>query len=169
MKKFAVAVSVCMVSLVAHADWQYTKWSMTKSQVEAAITKSGTEVLPPFQAIEEQPTDMPLIAFRTTYEAGGMNFNALFSFSRSTDQLQAVKLVLIDTSNCPVLKASLLEKYGKPESDVDKSLPMVKQRDVSWRDTAGKNYLTFNEYAAMGRRGCSVEYKTMQAIATKGL
>jgi hypothetical protein len=170
MQSVIVAVIFGATATLAHADWQYTAWSMNQTQVASALAKQGTERLPPFQPIEKQDPSEPIIAFRAPYEAGGLTFDALFAFDRATDKLLSVRLVAREgASGCDTLRSGLIEKYGKWESEVDRSLPRVKQIDMTWRDAVGKNYLKLNDYTAMGTRGCSVEYKPLQATATKGL
>lgn len=169
MRFILAAITLTTATTQVYADWQYTNWSMNRQQVEAAVAQQGVEILPPFVPAEQQDPNASVVAFRAPYTAGGINFNALFAFDRSSNRLDSVRLVVQEAHRCDALRSGLLEKYGTPEGEIDKIRSLVKQKDITWRDTSNNNYLRLNDYIAMGQRGCSVEYKPLQSASTKGL
>jgi hypothetical protein len=100
---FGLSMVILMCS-PALADWQYTKWGMTKEQVVEASKGQATPT----------GTKGALVA---PYEGGGYQFQASFGFDK-TGGLSSVGLELKDGSHAIGLRNALLGKYGKAGKEV---------------------------------------------------
>jgi hypothetical protein len=109
------ATCACLALSVpsASADWQYTKWGMTQSQVIAASKGEARKIEPgpnyvcnddriPFAAIESK-------------SVGQFKFSVTFCSDKPGGPLKAVRLGYRDS--VPFLKSQLLSQYGNPASD----------------------------------------------------
>jgi hypothetical protein len=88
-------------SVSARADWQFTKWGMTRGQVAAASIWLAT-------TDPDGNLSMP-------YSSGPFTFQATFHFGQK-DTLESVELELLSGS-VPMLPKALRDKYGAPVND----------------------------------------------------
>jgi len=95
-----------ILPVAARADWQYTKWGMTKSEVEAACTSNQV------QTKEGRYSNGTKAKYELegSYKAGSFDFSAQFYFS-GEGKLNMVSLVLQGDKGYE-LEQSLLAKYG---------------------------------------------------------
>jgi hypothetical protein len=101
----------------AHADWQYTKWGMTTSQVQAASGGAATFLTTEEQAANSAKDSDESALMKAPYISGQFQFTAYFSFFKNTNQLAHVKLQLHDAEKAASLLGSLRTKYGSPQSE----------------------------------------------------
>ena len=129
---FAVSVS----ATAANADWQYTKWGMTQSQVIAASKNEAQRVEPsskyvcngghiPFASVEKKTI-------------GQFTFNVTFCSDKPGGSLKSVRLGYHE--NVPVLKRALLSQYGTPVSD--------KGNGTIWSDQKSGNSIDLYDFGA---------------------
>jgi hypothetical protein len=100
MAKFALLTALLLMAAApANADWQFTKWGMSKKQV---IRASGNLATPSADGTLSMP-----------YTAGKFTFSVEFDFD-SGSKLDTVFLKLRSGTNYSLLDA-LKEKYGQPD------------------------------------------------------
>ena len=140
-----IAAALCLAAPQAQADWEYTKWGMTKDAVIAASqaaaakdkdTNPGRIAAPPtpenlgrWQGKGDQPD---LVAF---YQMDEFLFTALFYFDK--DGLKSVHLMLNNANLGSTLHTRLQQKWGiSPKSQSD---PIMTQEE--WRRK--EDWITF--------------------------
>lgn len=141
-----------ILPVAARADWQYTKWGMTKSEVEAACTSKQ------MQTKEGRHSDGTKAKHELEgpYKAGSFDFNALFFFGDG--KLNMVSLVLQSGSSID-LEQSILAKYGNGNNyrkeSISESPPIYR---LIWRVESEGNLVTFIRF--MDRY--SVQYEPLK-------
>lgn len=150
-RAFLVAgIAMLMISSQAQADWQYTKWGMTKDQVQKA--SKGKAAAGNFG--EKATGDSPAL-LSAPYSAQQFTFTAYFHFTKG--KLSLIELELDDPEKCPRLIAELGSRYGQT-LDQSEFGPL---RTAEWRDTKGKNRVTIVQAKAPASsdiRSCTLRY-----------
>lgn len=159
----ALATNVLVPSL-AHADWQYTKWGMTRDQLLQA-TPEKVDASSPWAS----PDKKTVWALNAPYQAAGVTFKANFGFDSESGRLVMVKLQPVDAGSCGGLKGSLLEKYGKPETEDEKKLQGNTMYEARWKDTSSGNTLRYLNMMVMRNIVCSIDYAPIGAANKNGL
>jgi len=146
--------------VVTWADWQYTRWGMTQSEV---IKASGGVAQPTAQ--EERKRHKlsglniePLLKAKWT--SGQFRFVAFFYFGQNANSLSVINLNLENHELAPELVRALRSRYGEPQSKTKSSIAQT----MVWR-TATDNVA----YAEIGRDSVTIQYSPRQSEDTKGL
>ena len=146
MRRTIACVAACLIAGSAKADWQYTSWGMTPSQVMAASGGLAKPISDPGKNGEGFKT-----LLMAPYEGNGLRFSANFRFLDTTGKLDTVTLELADQSKCPVLMHSLSSAYGPAQ---DRSRSSV-TRTEKWWDRERGNVITYMEIVGT----CEVQYR----------
>jgi hypothetical protein len=99
------------VASPSYANWQFTTWGMTPSQIVTASHGAAVSVDPSTQS----SIDGDRILLQMPYNTGAFDFTANFAFDNSS-QLDRVHLVL-QSGSATDLRAALVKKYGKPQHE----------------------------------------------------
>lgn len=152
-----ILLLVVFAPATSHADWQYTKWGMSKEQVaKAAGGQATADGIP-----TAKNTETSLALLQAPYQTGRYKFIAVFMFDRSTMELTEVRLELVDTELTSSLHGELTNKYGQPEKA---DIPVVKLNQ--WRDEAKNNNLSL---MSIGNRHTTLIYNPIESGNNKGL
>jgi hypothetical protein len=154
VQKTLVALAILgFAASPVRADWQYTKWGMTKEEVIAS--SSGVAALTRPLAAGEKPrsctagdrgfSDSGIAGAEAPYEAGEFKFKACFFFDKG-GKLNGVELGLDvgqDEKLAKPLYETLFGKYGAPEKDYANAVLRVADwrregnRITYWHSTLG--------------------------------
>lgn len=158
-------MSVSFISTAAQADWQYTKWGMTRDEVIAAsggLAKPLNKQVnwpygpPPGQTIEQLKESLP--SLHAPFTSGARTFDAEFTFK--SGKLSSVSLEGISGNDCYALRGDLEGRYGQP-------FATSRTNDFAeWQDRASNNRVMFIVTAAMN---CSVTYTPLTSESTSNL
>lgn len=147
MFKPTLVLMLLLVPSIAHADWQYVRWGMSK---KAAIEASKGEAIPvqggkdvvcafntqvPFARIPRKPL-------------GGFEFQVIFC-TDGGDKVTSVALSPAADTNLPTLKRSLVAQYGTPAGAGDTAI---------WNDKKSGNTISYCDIGGVVGR---IEYKKM--------
>jgi hypothetical protein len=167
MKRLGIALAlVCCGAGAAKADWKYTRWGMTPSQVAAAsrnLTKKSADLHP--------DSDGNVTKLVAPYQAGKFAFEAQFGFD-AADRLSSVTLVLNDKDAamemdmgpgmamnhgpCHDLRMSVKKSYGPRQGGgAAHALYSIE----TWRDQKNKNDI---KYTVLDGVGCYVQYSAIK-------
>jgi hypothetical protein len=151
--KILLFVAIALGCTAARADWQYTRWGMTHSEVEAAARSAGATLWPE-QNVADRKNGW---RYRSSFNAGKHSFVVQFQFGQA-ERLQTVNLALQPEGKeaCAEVGADLKIIYGKPVSAT-----AVHQ---SWIHKAKNNRVEFVHSGSF----CFIQYITA-APANKGL
>jgi hypothetical protein len=123
----SISISICMMPRPALANWQFTKWGMTKADLQKAAPiklKSGDDC--PINNSDDPDTAYQ-IEFSSAFEVGTMKFMACYLFLDG--KLHRINLFSRDVDSKSVIQG-LSQKYGAPE--VNKSLESVGMTVHKW-------------------------------------
>lgn len=115
MKKISLLLLLLSVSTTSFANWQWTDWNMNIQQV----LKVGDGKVR--ETTDEEKIRWNISAYNRTaklvgdYVAGDINFKAKFYFDES-DKLTCVFLDNKDKDKGVIIRESLINKYGVPDS-----------------------------------------------------
>lgn len=146
--------TIALITLPAHADWQYTRWGMTPAEVKAADSSVVINELPASPKYANR--------MQAPYAVSGVSFRANFLFERDTNKLSVVRLDVISGQDCPKLEAILRRTYGAPDS-IDAG-HVENYRTMTWRDRSHFNEVDLTD----GTTACSVTYNPLLAPGAKG-
>ena len=132
------------LSSPAMADWQFTRWAMTQSQVEAA---SGGKTQP--NDDRGKDPDPMVAALKMDHAASGLDFLAYFIFDGDKG-LARVTLEPKDNGRCKEVRYALTSAYGRPQ---DTSTDAITDLAKWWSEATGNIVV----YLQIGP-GCSVDY-----------
>ena len=154
----AVAVILCSfaASLPAQADWQYTKWNMTREQVLAAAqgdAHADQVTKPRDRKIGD--LDCSLVG---RYAAEGIQFKSNFCFDKAA-RLKLVTLVP-PYGTCHTLEKKLRAVYGKPSRGADTEIYV-------WRDAKKRNRVQLG--FGFSPEECSLAYEPLRRPQGGGL
>jgi len=155
----AAAVMLCWVFTVfpAQADWQYTKWNMTRAQVIAAAQGAA-------QAVKGTRDDQVRgydLGAAGSYSSDDFQFKSEFFFNKA-GRLSLVRL-LPRQASCQALERSLRAVYGKPAKKSD----VVDVTVTIWRDSAKQNLVQLSTGADPG--DCLLIYEPLKRSGRRGL
>lgn len=165
----AVHLLLCVACLVipstACADWQYTRWGMTRDQVIAASGGAAID-----QAIDMSFMKDPALAqhradiladsptLHAPHASGTRTFDAQFTFKEGG--LARVTLKGLKGPECYALLHDLQATYGKPFAHRDGS------DAYEWQDIKKNNSVIFGIFAGLS---CFVQYAPLQTSNSIGL
>lgn len=150
--KFAVilACSVALLPTAAFADWQFTRWGMTPTQVVAAGKPSGPIVAAP-------PNAEGNAQYTGSYRSGSHTFKATYTFADGK-----LSVVTLETTNgCQDLSVEMSSVYGEP---VDKSNIAIGQF-TRWMDRKNLNDVSLLDFDD----SCTLIYKELDVASRSGL
>lgn len=111
-------LALCFVATDACANWQYTKWGMTKDQVAEASHGQAVALTPEERDGQQVSNSHMTVLLKAPYSSGQFNFTAYFRFDDTSGQLISVHLELADAeAKASELEGSLRSKYGKPDRE----------------------------------------------------
>ena len=157
MSKFIITFMLLLLPSLVYADWQYTKWGMTREEVVKASQGAAT----PDPESKAHSSEEHASLLTAPYTAGRFEFSARFMFDRQTRTLSIVNLDLKDPRQCNSLWGELNIKYGKPESKTSGIA-----ESASWRDETANNSIIILK---IGERSGSVQYRMLKGKENKGL
>ena len=141
----------------ANADWQYTKWQMTPTEV---ITASGGKVVSTDEQRSRKGPNKGLL--KGNYASGQFQFKVVFYFNENTNLLSVIQLTLLDPTLGYTLEQSLVAKYGKPLE----SFAMSPGRIIRWQDQSNNNRI---EVIHIEPRLVTLSYYPFRTADNKGL
>lgn len=153
MKRLGLTASIlASFTSPAMADWQFTHWAMTPSEVETA---SGGKTRPN----DDRGKDpVPLVAvLKMDHAASGFDFTAYFVFD-SDKGLARVELEPTDMARCADLRYALTSSYGRPQ---DATTDAISDLAKWWSADTGNIVV----YLRIGS-GCSVAYSAFNEPGT---
>lgn len=133
----------------AKADWQYTRWGMSKEQVIEA--SKGTAKTPTKPDVYEDDEFTHLLS--APYKSGDLQFDAKFHFSKD-GKLTRVILEYGNRDDCSRLHRMLSSAYGPGEVH-ELSLGTV----IKWWDKNNGNHVIFADAPPVI---CDIQYKPLQ-------
>lgn len=138
MKVFLGAVIFALSASPSMADWQYTHWGMTLSELQDAAPAD----IVMFPEIENT-APMPLGAVRAQakYEASGLS--GFVSFAFKDDRLSAVAFSFVG-KDADLLVMQLQDQYGGPIAQPD--IAEAREKIWHWRDERAGNNVRFIHY-----------------------
>lgn len=105
------------IATPASANWQYTKWGMSREELKAAS---------PYEIKDSSSRCGSASPLASEYWAGRIEFTACYGFS-DRNELHQIKLYLHDYSQSNIVEKILKLKYGKSTIDlVFKEMGIVK-------------------------------------------
>lgn len=163
---YMIAGVLLAASSDAHADWQYTRWTMTIDEV----AKSSNGQLKPCdpqscsgQAIKDQRYEIALVG---NYLSGAYKFKAFLYFDKSTKRLSLVSLKLDDPTGGFRLGADLKAKYGEPTKMSNTAI----SKDMEWRTKTDEiSFSALFHPTTMVVSYATVRYTPRQTANNKGL
>ncbi|MBD3759359.1 hypothetical protein O4H52_09925 [Sphingomonadaceae bacterium G21617-S1] len=151
---YCILIATMMVASPAKADWQYTRWGMTPSEVETAAQAAGQTLIP-----SNQPMATRLLGHTGTYAVSGGVMEANFYYS--DNKLEEVELKGSRDGQCYVIGLGLNEKYGTPFSKTD----MVVATKFIWHDQDQGNSVEFMRFSS----SCYLSYRSLATRDKSGL
>lgn len=146
-----IILAICLLSpVIVYADWQYAKWGMSPDEVLKASKGLAVE-------IKQTDTQKGTI-LSAPYQAAGTAFTARFIFDESTNRLVRVNLSPIKSDSCVVFRSSIIDKYGKHETEELTKFQGNSIQKTRWKDIKNKNKLEFTEIMASALWLCHVDY-----------
>jgi hypothetical protein len=147
MRRILIALAVTGCTGVAHADWQYTKWGMTKSEIIAASKGEVRDFRPGDDFVCNN--GRKVIAVIPKKILAGISFKV--SFCASADgNLSSIRLDNIG-ANTYQLRQTMISQYGRP---------VITDGDSIWNDKKSGNTVVFMDLLGIGT-GAMIEYKPM--------
>lgn len=142
-----LVLALMSVPSLAHADWQYVKWGMSK---KAAIQASRGEAIPVQGDRNVVCAFNPQVPFATIprKDLGGFEFQVTFC-TDGGDKVTSVALSPASGTNLPTLKRSLVAQYGTPAGAGDTAI---------WNDKKSGNTISYYDIGGVVGR---IEYKKM--------
>lgn len=147
-KKLLLAIALVGMSSAARADWQYTRWGMSLTQVIAASHGQVHEVP------ETDSGMLGRLLARGTYRAGGLTFNSTFFFDDSGLSRVHLSVTGVD---CKSILTDLIKKYGMPSVN--------RIGEPTWRDGDNANVVHLTDAGSV----CVVSYTPGTPSAASGL
>jgi len=120
---------LAFVNTPVSADWQYTRWGMTKDEVIFASQGAAKA----YSATDQDAGAYRVLA-TAPYTGLGFEFVSLFMFDWQTSALIGVKLNLNLATQCKSMLGALIGTYGNPLETTG-----VPVRTFTWRDYKNKN------------------------------
>lgn len=154
--RLVIAVAVLLAPACASADWQYTRWGMTKEEVAAA---SKGQLKPCDARCASVTTDNSAAGLVGPYKSGEFNFDAFAMFDKRTGKLVRVNLKLLAGDGNALLGAVRL-KYGEPASRLATDFISVH----TWRDQGDEINIV-----RIGRDLTALTYEPRITESNKGL
>ena len=149
--------AICLWPIQASANWQYTRWNMTPSQVVAA-SKGQAAVPDDADALNHNPANgSDVTKLVAPFQTGAFKFKVYFKFE--DEKLDGVELDLVDGNPHAVI-GLLRSKYGKTNSE-DTS-------DPTWRTWYWQTKFDFIEALMIGE-DLTLHYGAAHDSAEKGL
>ena len=141
----------------AKADWQYTKWQMSPTEV---ITASRGKAVSNDERGSNKGPNRGLL--KGNYASGQFQFKVVFYFNEKTNLLSLVQLTLLDPALGHSLEQSLVAKHGKPLE----TFTISPGRIIRWHDQANNNQI---EVVHIEPRLVSLSYYPLRTTDKKRL
>lgn len=132
------------VPAVALADWQYTRWGMTKAQV--ADASDGLAIVHRVAKRETWGVYPDLVA---PSRFGRYEYRAYFYFDDKTGGLKAVRLDPEPGVWCPDIAEAMLTLYGSDQR-------MIEGYFI-WRDETANNVISLSGFST-----CRIKYQPLE-------
>jgi hypothetical protein len=157
MRTFLVIATFLSVATTTQAEWQYTRWGMTRDQVVAASKGAAVPTTPQEQQDHKLSPSGVSATLKQPWAAGRFKFDAFFYFGEEGG-LSMVDLQL-RSGNPHELIGALRKKYGEPESKSSSARLTI----LLWRTDADQISLMLiggltpevealcNKFAALGK------------------
>jgi hypothetical protein len=117
----AAALALLLASN-ASADWQYTRWNMTRTEVEAAAPNKAVLLSSQESVAKSSAASREIAVLKAPYSSGEYQFDAIFRFDKQTQRLSSVSLELQTKDKTAQLFGDLRTKYGTPVSEKDSAI-----------------------------------------------
>lgn len=150
-----IAISIfALASSQANADWQYTRWGMSPSEVLNA--SGGSAQINTDRGLDAGNGMAKIVA---PYRVQDFNFSAVFRFNKSDKLIQ----VVLNAKNhqCALVEALPERTYG-PVQAKDKTFF---SRATIWWDRPNKNQIMFYQ---LNDGACSVQYRPLEEGGAAG-
>lgn len=131
---------------IAQADWQYTKWGMTKSEIIAASKGEAREMRQGEDFLCNNGRKVIAVVQRKTL--AGSDFSVKFC-AFADGRLSSIRLDST-TANTYQLKQTMISQYGQPVS--------MERGDFLWNDKKSGNTVIFSDIAGVVSM---IEYKPL--------
>lgn len=134
--KALLALMVMAYAQPAAADWQWTRWGMTRG--EALSASQGKAAFATAQEKQRRmyrrgftPIQVPELVIDA--QAGGSEFQAYLLFDTTSAKLTCVDLIpKPGVAVSQTLRQGLVQTYGTPVQEVRKELPGVEWTTTTW-------------------------------------
>jgi hypothetical protein len=156
LSRMSLCLWIFIVSISAHADWQYTKWGMSPENIIAASKGVAVRVENPVIA---RNGDRGLLT--APYATNNILFIVHFWFTVGEPKLARVSLDTQYAADCPNVRSLLFSIYGAPQvSDVGPP------SSLRWRSDVTGNFIAFSQY---GDARCVLDYYPIPIPGPAGL
>ena len=156
LSRMSLCLCMVIVSLSAHADWQYATWGMIPEQVIAA--SKGVAVRTENPAVARNGERRLLTA---PYATNDILFDVHFWFAVGEPKLARVSLGTQYAADCPNVRSLLFGIYGAPQVS-DPGPPS----SLRWRSEATGNFIAFSQYSDAR---CVLDYYPIPVPGPPGL
>lgn len=138
MKMSLAAILLALSAGPSLADWQYTHWGMTLSELQD-VAPSDAMMLPETDSALSTP--FGAVRAQAKYEASGLS--GFVSFAFKDDKLSAVAFSFVG-KDADLLVMQLQDQYGGPIAQPD--MAEAREKIWHWRDEKGGNNVRFVHY-----------------------
>lgn len=152
MIKLPIAAAAVLLAIpAASADPLGTRWNMSPTEVEQAVSGARTVARDP----EETMRGLDTLAIATVKD-GSIVINAGFFFTPGQPKLRLINMRVADKAQCGDYLALLKFRYG-PGAESKTTVKIgeydVPELDIIWRDKNGDHLLFAGMYLTDGRFG----------------
>ena len=147
---FVVALGVAMLPTAASADWQFTRWGMTPTQVITAARSTGPVVAAP-------PNEKGEVDYVGSYRSGEHAFKATYYFTNG--KLSTVHLET--TNGCGDMAIEMHGVYGKSVSESNVGIGHI----TRWIDRKKSNNVQLLNFGD----SCTLIYSKLDTTSGLGL
>jgi hypothetical protein len=162
MKRYIMLALAIAAVPTAHADWQFTRWGMTPSEVVEA--GKGTVTTVPEDQVSGRSFRTLRCTLEQTYKAGDMELRASMCFD-SSGKLTKVSVEPTEKggAQCGILETELTRKYGTNYATENDSV----SHNLHWQDESRTTDILL--YESLITRTCHINYDAVSNSMTKGL
>ena len=156
LSRMSLCLCIVIVSISAHADWQYATWGMSPEHVIAA--SKGVAVRAENPAVARNGERVLLTA---PYATDNILFVVHFWFAVGQPKLTRVSLDAQYAADCLNVRSLLFSIYGPPQIS-DLGSPS----SLRWRSDATGNFIAFSQYSDTR---CVLDYYPIRIPGPPGL
>ena len=154
---FCWAVAIGSWTLPAKADWQYTRWGMTKEEV---VSASRSTVFAVTKSEKGNASERQYL-LASSYNTAGFSFQVQFFFNKQ-ERLDLITLNLVPLKECESLRLKLTDIYGPPAVTNTEWVGPVSK----WWDKPNANVVTLLDSKTISL--CQVMYEPYSQPGQKG-